>query len=135
MKNNTEVRINYAKGKQMSENKRVEQTFFLAQKLFVTWEAYNLSDEFKIADPTGKIIIESALADLKILEYESLELGDKIETTEHVIGRVIELWRYHDHDNNDDECVITLSTGTKHVVTLNNYLRLVSKYNFGGQEE
>lgn len=111
----------------LTEEERIEKTFFLAQKLFVTWDAYNLSEVLEAVDTKGKSIIEKTLLDLKSLEYESLELGDRVEIRNNKIGKVIESWKYN--DGSISEYIIELEGGLGTAsIGLGRYVRLVSRY-------
>lgn len=73
-------------------------------------------------------------------EYESINLGDRIETVGHVIGKVIEVWRYHDGSESDYVIVPDRDENKPYgTVSINinskNYLRLISRYSLKQEKQ
>ena len=118
----------------LTEQERNKRIRTLSQKLTTAWITYELLEVAETTHSTGLSIVDELVEQLRRVEYESIQLGDRVEITGKQIGKVIRVWRYND-DNGSyynfrlDGDTRTLAEDGGVYFNFNNYLEIVSRYN------
>ena len=119
-----------SKTTKQEQNRKIRN---LSQRLTSAWLTYGLLEVAETSHSAGLIIIDELVEQLRKIEYESIQLGDRVATTGKQVGKVIRIWRYN--DGSGSYYNIRLDGDTRNLsedgglyFNFSNYLEIVSRY-------